>query len=253
MKVKGSFGSIGFEGELGGKQVLKCRYVFVLLALISGLFVANAPTSAAPELAFPEGSQVDLGTTTEGQLLRGSFTMENVGNEELKIKNYIVTCGCLELIERKKPALPPGESFNLEFVFDTSDLAGKKAKKSIIVFSNAKNAPTRLYVSTKVRRRKGYQVDSHEITEEFDIFVDVRSPEAYAANHIIGAINVPVSEFSDWLQNLPDGVTLYLYSEHGEKSDRLVEKFGRSSNPELKSLIGGFVQWKLQHEDYVNR
>ena len=233
--------------------MIKCRYILVLLVLVLGLFVANAPLSAAPELAFSEGPQVDLGTTTEGQLLRRSLTMENVGDEELKIKNYIVTCSCLKLIESKKPTLPPGESFSLEFVFDTTDLAGERAKKSIIVFSNAKNAPTRLYVSTEVRRRKGYQVDSREITEEFDIFVDIRPSEAFAAGHIIGAINVPTPEFSDWIQNVPDGVTLYLYSEHGEKSDRLVEKVGKSSHPELKSLIGGFAQWKLRHADYISQ
>lgn len=231
--------------------MIKDRYAFLPVLIILVLSATHVPSTARPELAFSGGPQVDLGNATEGQLKMGGFTIKNVGSEELKIKNYIVTCGCLELIERRKPTLSPGESLDLEFVFDTSDLAGKKAKKSIIVFSNAENAPNRLYVTVDVSGRRAYQVDSHEMTDEFDLFVDIRSPEAFETAHIIGAVNIPASEFSDWLQTVPAGVTLYLYSENGKKSDQLVEKFKNNSKPELKSLIGGLVQWKIRHEAYI--
>lgn len=219
----------------------------VLLALS----VVNPPSTAGPELAFPIGQEVVLGNTTEGQLKIGDFTIKNVGDEVLKLKNYIITCGCVKLMERKTPTLPPGESFNLKFIFDTSGLAGKKARKSIIVFSNADNGPNRLYLTTDVNERMTYEVDSLEMTEEFEVLVDVRPPEAYGDSHIIGAINVPAVKFSDWLQKVPNGVTVYIYSENGKKSDEMVEKLQKDSKQELRSLIGGFVQWKLRHETYI--
>lgn len=240
-----------FKVQRGDKKVIKDSYAFVPFMIILVLFAANVPSAAGPKLAFLGGPQVDLGDATEGQLKTGKFTIKNVGGKVLKIKNYIVTCGCLELVERRQPTLSPGESFDLELVFDTSGLAGKEARKSIIVFSNADNAPNRLHVTVEVSERKAYQVDSHEMTEGFDLFVDVRSPEAFEAARVIGSVNVPADEFSDWLPTVPAGVTLYLYSESGKKSDRLVEKFAKNSNPELKSLIGGFVQWKLRHESYI--
>ncbi len=231
--------------------MVRNRYLLLFAMVVLSLSVINPPSTAGPELAFPGGQEIDLGKTTEGQLRIGGFTIKNVGDEELALKNYIITCGCLKLMKRKTPTLTPGESFNLKFIFDTSGLAGKKARKSIIVFSNADDAPNRLYVTTKVMGRKSYQVDPGEITEEFDIFVDVRPPEAYGAGHIIGAINVPAVKFADWLQKVPDGVTVYIYSENGRKSDELVENLQKDSRSELRSLIGGFVQWKHRHETYI--
>jgi rhodanese-related sulfurtransferase len=233
--------------------MIKNKYASLLAAVLVSLLFSNFLLTAGPELSFSEGQKVKLGNTTEGQLKIGAFTIKNVGDEELKIKNYIITCSCLKLIERKTPTLAPGESINLKFVFDTSDLAGKKARKSIIVFSSSEDGPHRLYVTTEVSGQKSYQVNFHEMTEGFDVLVDLRPPEAYNESHIIGAINVPATDFSDWLQTVPGGVILHVYSENGRKSDEIVKDLQQSCKPELRSLIGGFVQWKLRHETYIEK
>lgn len=233
--------------------MIKNKYVSSLAVVFVALMFSNFLLTAGPELSFSEGQKVNLGNTTEGQLKIGGFTIKNVGDEELKLKNYIVTCSCLKLIERKTPTLAPGELINLKFVFDTSDLAGKKAKKSIIVFSSSEGGPHRLYVTTEVSGRKSYQINFHEMTEGFDVLVDLRPPEAYNESHIIGAINVPATEFSDWLQTVLGGVILNVYSENGRKSGEIVEALQQSCKPKLRSLIGGFVQWKLRHETYIEK
>lgn len=233
--------------------MIKNKYVSSLAVVFVALMFSNFLLTAGPELSFSEGQKVNLGNTTEGQLKIGGFTIKNVGDEELKLKNYIVTCSCLKLIERKTPTLAPGELINLKFVFDTSDLAGKKARKSIIVFSSSEGGPHRLYVTTEVSGRKSYQINFHEMTEGFDVLVDLRTPEAYSESHIMGAINVPATKFSNWLQTVPGGVTLNVYSENGRKSDEIVEDLQQSCKPKLRSLIGGFVQWKLRHETYIKK
>lgn len=50
------------------------------------------------------------------------------------------------------------------------------------------------------------------------VLVDVREPDEYAAGHVEGAINVPLSQIRGRLDELPQGETLWLYCKSGKRS-----------------------------------
>ncbi|MCF7890650.1 DUF1573 domain-containing protein [Candidatus Bipolaricaulota bacterium] len=206
---------------------------------------------AGPELSPEKGGKIDLGITTEGQLKTSSFTVTNSGDARLTIEHYMTGCSCLEITSGASGSLSPGESGKYKFVFDTTGLGGKESKKEVIIFSNAPNSPHRITISTRVKPKASYQTSPEEIIDGFSLLVDVRSHEEFTRGHILGATNVPEEDFSDWVKTLPEGVIVYVYSQEGKISDRLIEEIDSELPVKLKSLVGGYLQWKIAHEGYL--
>lgn len=225
------------------------RIVMFLTVVLCLVFVLGA--TAEPELTPENDGKIQLGITTEGQLKKGSFTVTNSGDSRLKIEHYMVNCTCLEITSSLDKDLDPGEYEKFKFVFDTTGLGNKESKKEVIIFSNAPNSPHRISISTRVKPRTSYQKGPEEIIDGFSLLVDVRSPEKFKSGHILGAMNVPEEDFSDWAKTLPEGITVYVYSQEGKISNSLIEKLGSELQFELKSLVGGYLQWKLAHESYL--
>lgn len=225
------------------------RIVMFLTVVLCLWFVLGA--TAEPELTLENDGKIQLGITTEGQLKKGSFTVTNSGDSRLKIEHYMVNCTCLEITGSLDKDLDPGEYEKFKFVFDTSGLGDKESKKEVIIFSNAPNSPHRISISTQVKPRTSYQKGPEEIIDGFSLLVDVRSPEKFKSGHVLGATNVPEEDFSDWAKTLPEGITVYVYSQEGKISNSLIEKLDSELQFELKSLVGGYLQWKLAHESYL--
>ncbi len=222
----------------------------ILFVMVFGL-IFNPVVIAEPQLRPENEGNIDLGVTTEGQLKQGSFTITNTGDSTLIIEHYMVNCVCVEITSSPPEELGPGEAGEFKFVFDTSGLAGKKSEKQVILSSNAPDSPHTITISTRVEPKSSYQVDSRDFISSFSILVDVRSPEEFSKGHVLGAKNVPEEKFSKWAQSLPEDMTVYIYSQEGSKSDKLIEELDSELPIELKSLIGGYVQWKLGHENYI--
>lgn len=231
-------------------KINKIYTATIFFVMIFGL-TFNPGVIAEPQLSPEKEGNIDLGVTTEGQVKPGSFTITNSGDSVLKIEHYMVNCTCVEITNNPPEELESGEAGEFKFVFDTSGLAGKKSKKQIILSSNAPNSPHTITISTRVESRSSYQVDSQDYISSFSILVDVRSPEEFSKSHILGAKNVPEEKFSKWARTLPEDVTVYIYSQKGKKSDRLIEELDSELSIEFKSLIGGYEQWKLLHEKYL--
>ncbi|MBS3789134.1 DUF1573 domain-containing protein [Candidatus Bipolaricaulota bacterium] len=229
-----------------GKTPGKIIFVTVII-----FFLFTFGATAEPELRPEKEGKIHLGMTTEGQLKAGSFTVTNTGDSRLMIEHYMVNCTCLEITSSSDENLDPGESGEYKFVFDTTGLGGKETEKEVIVFSNAPGSPHRIAISTQVRPKATYQTGSEEIIDGFSLLVDVRSPEQFKRGHIIGAKNVQKKDFSDWAKTLPEGIKLYVYSREGKISDRLVENLKSNLPLNLKSLVGGYLQWELAHESYL--
>ena len=221
----------------------------ILLALIVAGLGLNA--LAAPKIVLEERGKINLGATIEGQLKQGSFTITNKGSSKLTINHYMVTCSCLKITSDFTGEIGPGESNRVEFVFDTEGLAGENAKKDVIIFSNAQNSPHRVSVITEVNPLKEFQIRPGEVLTGLTVLVDLRGHEKYVKNHILGAINVPGENFPAWVKSLPEDLTVYVYSEEGVISDDLASKLDSEVPVKIKSLVGGFLQWKTNHEDYL--
>jgi rhodanese-related sulfurtransferase len=77
------------------------------------------------------------------------------------------------------------------------------------------------------------------------IIVDVRSPEAYAKQHISGAVNIPVAELADRQAELPDNrdapiVTACFRGNMSIKGMLVLQSLGYQN---VKSLNGGTIGW----------
>ena len=87
----------------------------------------------------------------------------------------------------------------------------------------------------------------HEVAEAQNagaVVVDVRTPGEFAAGAIPGAINIPVDELRDRLDEIPDGdAPLVLHCGVGIRSHAALAAL-RASGRTLLNLDGGYTTWK---------
>ena len=62
-----------------------------------------------------------------------------------------------------------------------------------------------------------------ELAAEGAILVDVRSAEEFAEYNYSGSINVPVDEFTTWLETVPTAQTIIVYCKSGARAAQTVE------------------------------
>lgn len=76
------------------------------------------------------------------------------------------------------------------------------------------------------------------------VVVDVREPDEFAAGHIPGAINLPLSRFQP--AALPDagGRTVVLNCLGGKRSGQALDRCAAASASVDTHLAGGFNAWK---------
>ncbi|PEQ13795.1 sulfurtransferase [Novosphingobium sp. PC22D] len=74
--------------------------------------------------------------------------------------------------------------------------------------------------------------------------VDVREADEFAAGHIPGAVNMPLSTFRP--SNLPvePGKTLVLNCQGGKRSAMALDKCGAAQESVDTHLAGGFAGWE---------
>jgi hypothetical protein len=90
----------------------------------------------------------DFGKVTEGEKVGYIFTFENKGTEDLIITSATTSCGCTVPKFDKKP-VRPGDTGNLEVVFDTSGRNGIQTK-TVTVKSNASIPVVLLKITAEV-------------------------------------------------------------------------------------------------------
>ena len=92
--------------------------------------------------------------------------------------------------------------------------------------------------------------------EEFDkarqaanaVVVDVRSPEEFAAGHVPGAVNVPVSgkeseEFDKKVMAVATDKTVLVHCRSGTRSAKAVERLRQMGVAEIIEFPKGWVAW----------
>lgn len=80
--------------------------------------------------------------------------------------------------------------------------------------------------------------------------VDVREPDEYVSGHIAGAINIPLSEFSNRKTELPGG-TIYMVCQSGSRSMRACEFCVDSGLSDVVNIAGGTLGWISAGNDVV--
>jgi rhodanese-related sulfurtransferase len=223
----------------------KTRWV----GLLTTLFVAAlAVAAAASGTIFAEETEYDFGAVLEGYSVSHVFVLQNVGDSTLEIVRVRTSCGCTttDLATR---FLEPGESVDLEVLLDTAGFGGSISKSIYVESSDPDTPRLTLRMFGVVNRAQPYHISVGDMNYLFYLLIDVRDPDAYAAGHLMGAINIPYAELNDWIPRLPNGVLMILYDQTGEQSDLAAQMLQGAGFPEARSLLGGLNEWTRQFEE----
>lgn len=72
--------------------------------------------------------------------------------------------------------------------------------------------------------------------------VDVREPAEFAAGHVPGALNLPLSCFD--AADLPGGKPVILMCQAGSRSARALGACGASGRADIRHYAGGMAGWR---------
>ena len=80
------------------------------------------------------------------------------------------------------------------------------------------------------------------------VLLDVRDPDEYAAGHIPGSVNLPLSQIKSAEDRFPDMDTpLFIYCLSGARSSRAIAALGEMGYTKLTNL-GGIRAWRGEIE-----
>jgi len=194
-------------------------------------------------------SYFDFGSIKEGMNVPVKFKITNTGTKKVKIQEIRTFSSCVQSRPLTKNTLAPGESIELEYVFESLGYGGTSIDKQIEIHYN--NSALRLNVRGKVLPLEPYQAPMGELIYNFFVLIDIRPPEKFFKEHIIGAINVPYEKIDDWAtsvaKSISDEVIIYLYSEDGTESDKVAKLLQKKGYSQYLSIVGGMKEWKNQH------
>jgi len=199
-------------------------------------------------------SVFDFGTIQEGANANVSFTIRNAGNESIQIKEIRTFAACVESKPLPKKDLKPAESMRLDYVFESLGYGGVTVDRKIEIYlTQPDSKPLTLYVRGKVLALEPFQAPFGELTYNFFVLIDLRSPAQFETEHIVGAINVPAAQMESWTKairsRLSDEVVIYAYSQDGVESDTIVRTLRKTGFGQYISLVGGLNEWKKQKGD----
>jgi rhodanese-related sulfurtransferase len=210
----------------------------LLLAVAFGVAAAGAPTLGVDAVVY------DFGSVSEGTIVSHTFILTNLGDSPLLITGARATCGCTTTA-LPKTTLAPGESVPLEARVDTSNFGGRILKQ-VYVDSNDPSTPSAvLHIEGDVVPLQPYNISPSDLHYLFYLAIDVRSAEAYADGHLLGAISIPASTLPLWVNILPRDIILVLYDNTGTESAVQAQTLRSLGFPEARSLAGGLAAWSL--------
>ena len=223
---------------------VKKHHIFALLTVLS---IAVAATGAP--MIHVDASNYDFGKLAGAPVVTHNFIISNVGDATLSILDVRTSCGCTTTA-LSKSNLAPGESVELEVTVDLTNFSGH-VSQAIYVSSNDRiNRKLTLRITGQVIPAKPHHITTEDLNAVLYLLIDLRDPEAYAAGHIVGAINIPFSELESWIDRLPTQVhTIILYDQTGALSDRAVYKFSALGLDQARSLLGGLDEWQRRCGD----
>lgn len=86
-----------------------------------------------------------------------------------------------------------------------------------------------------------YVTQVRELVENHAFIVDVREANEYAAGHIIGAVNIPLSEIRDRLDEIPKDRPVYLHCRSAQRSYNAALALQHLGFDNVYNVAGGFM------------
>lgn len=94
------------------------------------------------------------------------------------------------------------------------------------------------------QRIKTVYWDDIALTKRDNFILDVRTKNEFEADHIEGAVNIPLDELRHRLEELPSATVIYLYCQIGLRGYLATRILLQSGFPEVYNLSGGFRLWQ---------
>lgn len=239
-----------WANELEKENKVRIRWLVYFCAALFFLLISTS-LHAAQKLEANK-SYFDFGSITEGMNIPVSFTITNTGSDDAVIREIRTFAACVESRPLAKRSLKPGESIELEYIFQSLGYGGVTVDKHIEVhYNNTAFSPLKLAIRGRVLPLESYQAPIGELTYNFFVLIDIRPPERFVKEHIMGAVNVPYEMIDKWeslvSKNISEEVIIYLFSEDGSKSDKAAKSLGKKGHAKYLSIVGGMKEWKRQN------
>ena len=215
----------------------------VLLVALALFGVAGV---AAPMISVD--NPIYSATVQSGSLVSHAFVVTNTGDQTLSITNVVTSCGCTTAALDKRD-LAPGESVSVTATVNTTGFQGT-VTRTVSVSSNDPVNPTavlQMVMTIAATTPVVQQISVTDLKLVFYFLIDVRTPEEYAAGHLFGAMNIPLSEFQTnlaaWLPRLPREVPLIVYCKGGARSLQAATILVEAGLTNVLDLTGGITAW----------
>jgi len=200
----------------------------------------------------PDKIVFDFGEIREGMNPCVRFSLTNTGTEEIKLQEIRTFAACVQSRPFEKKILTPGQTFELDLVFESLGYGGAGINKPIeIHYDDPKKSPLKLWVKGTVLPLESHQASLDEMTYNFFVLVDIRPAKDYLKEHILGALNVPVERINAWIslvsQSLSKELIIYVIGEGGMESDKIVKSLRKKGYPQFISIVGGIKEWKQRN------
>lgn len=229
---------------LRAHSLLSCRLWFIIPLTILILFPAQAQLKA-------DKSVFDFGQIREGINIPVKFKLTNTGSQTIKLKEIRTFAACVQKSPLEKTTLGPGESIELDYVFESLGYGGANIEKEIQIFYEGSDLPLTIKFKGTVSPLEDYQAPVGEVIYNFFALIDIRPPYLYQREHILGAINIPAEQILAWATDVAPYVTddmiIYIYDENGHLADEIVKKLRAKGHLQYVSLVGGLQEWKKQY------
>jgi rhodanese-related sulfurtransferase len=231
------------------------RVLALWLFAVAALSLAGL---AAPMIAVDNGVW-DVAIQTESSIAH-TFTLSNAGDELLIISDVIPSCGCTT-VTLETYELEPGQSVELPIVIDTEGFHGLVLRVVDILSNDPENPIFTLTINidaTQVAEPEAAEptyarLELGDFLRYFYVLIDVRTPEEHEAGHLIGSINIPLSEFQEnldaWTPLFPLDVPLILYCKGGFRSAIAAQILFEAGFPNVVDLLGGMDEWIATYGD----
>ncbi|WP_125715273.1 FAD-dependent oxidoreductase [Companilactobacillus kedongensis] len=112
------------------------------------------------------------------------------------------------------------------------------------MFSTAKNAVNMAgLVATNILNDEYKQVSMtcvRKLVEDGAFIIDAREPDEYAQGHIKGALNIPLSQFRDRLEEIPKNQPVYIHCLTSQRSYNMVRALNNLGYTNIYNIVGSF-------------
>lgn len=120
---------------------------------------------------------------------------------------------------------------------------------AIVSFVACEGAPTKKIDSPEIVKTSGVSEISPEqarpaVEAAYSQFVDVRTPEEYAAGHAYRTRNIPLDTLMANLDKLEKNEPVYLICRSGSRSKKAAQILVDNGFPQAISIAGGTDAWK---------